>query len=197
MKDYLYWQTVQTETLGEFEVFQVRQTLAESKCVKQKQARFHTIVCCPWVNIIAITRDGEVVLVEQYRHGIRDLTVEIPGGCIDEEDEEPLQAAIRELREETGYVCQNWSLLGVNHPNPALQDNLCYTFLAEQAEKIEEPSFDGTGTERIKTSTVSITRLSSMIRSGQITHSLVITAFHYLMLKRPEYFQKLSFEDCN
>lgn len=186
LRELLYWDTVSTETLADCEVFMVRQTLAASKCSQKKHARFHTISCFPWVNIIALTREKQVVLVEQFRHGIRELTLEIPGGCIESSDCEPLEAAIRELREETGFISSKWSSLGVNHPNPALQDNLCYTFLAEEAEQVEEPSFDNSGTERIRTICLPIAEVEELICQGKITHSLVIAAFHYLLLKRPE-----------
>jgi 8-oxo-dGTP pyrophosphatase MutT (NUDIX family) len=160
--------------------------LASSHCNAKETSSFYTIACDPWVNVIAITEENQVVLVEQYRHGIEGLTLEIPGGCVDVTDSDPCAAAVRELREETGYIADRWSFLGKNHPNPALQNNLCYTYLAEGVRLIESPQFDGSGTEKINTHLVNLSDIGSLIRDGNISHALVITAFHFLTLERPE-----------
>ncbi|MDZ4837577.1 MAG: NUDIX hydrolase [Candidatus Melainabacteria bacterium] len=162
--------------------------LAESRDEARKQSRFYTLSCSPWVNVIAINDLGSVLLVEQYRHGVEGVTLEIPGGCIDPGDPDPLSGAIRELREETGYIARHWTYLGKNHPNPALQDNLCYTFLAEGISQVEQPVFDDTGTERLNSVEVSLSRINDLIRSGEISHALVITAFHFLAIERPDLF---------
>ena len=156
---------------------------------RRKTGRFFTLSCGTWVNIIALTPKNEVVMVEQYRHGIRAVTLEIPGGSVDLTDDDPGAAAIRELKEETGFISERWSFLGKNHPNPALQDNLCYTFLAEEARQVETPQFDNSGTEKTNTRFVNLRDISSLIRDGSITHALVITAFHFLNLTKAEIIQ--------
>ncbi len=85
----------------------------------------------PWVNVVALTERDEVVLIRQYRHGIGGVHWEIPAGSTDPEDTSMEEAARRELQEETGYVGGRWSLLATLSANPALQNNLTYTFLAE------------------------------------------------------------------
>jgi 8-oxo-dGTP pyrophosphatase MutT (NUDIX family) len=85
----------------------------------------------PWVNVVALTEKDEVVLIRQYRHGIAAVHWELPAGSTDPEDTSMEEAARRELREETGYVGGRWSLLTTLSANPALQNNLTYTFLAE------------------------------------------------------------------
>ena len=85
----------------------------------------------PWVNVVALTERDEVVLIRQYRHGIGAVHFEIPAGTTDPEDKSLEEAARRELQEETGYVGGRWSLLATLSANPALQNNLTYTFLAE------------------------------------------------------------------
>jgi ADP-ribose pyrophosphatase len=184
----LFWQALSKDLLAECKVFSVSSTLAESEHEDRKQSRFYTLSCSPWVNVIAINDDKSVLMIEQYRHGIEGVTLEIPGGCIDPTDENPMAGAIRELREETGYVAARWSYLGKNHPNPALQDNLCYTFLAEGISQLETPFFDNTGTERINSLYVPLGEVNDIIRSGEITHALVITAFHFLLIERPDLF---------
>ncbi len=182
-RDWLTWQKQSTERLAECKVFSVNKIVATSACGSKKSGNFYTLDCGPWVNIIAITPENSVVMVEQYRHGVEQLTLEIPGGCIDDSDAEPLDAAVRELREETGYVAESWSFLGKTHPNPALQGNLCYTYLARGARQIEKPRFDGTGTEKINTRLVNLKDVNSLICDGIISHALVIVAFHFLSLE--------------
>jgi len=85
----------------------------------------------PWVNVVAVTADDRVVLIRQYRHGIGAVHFEIPAGTTDPEDTALESAARRELLEETGYSGGTWSLLMTLSANPALQNNLTYTYLAE------------------------------------------------------------------
>jgi len=132
-----------------------------------------------WVNIIAITNNQEVILVKQYRYGAEITTLEIPGGMIDK-GEEPQIAAKREFLEETGYKAKNWQLIGVTDPNPAIQSNKCYTFLATELEYLKRPELDNT--EEIELITIPLNTIPIMIREGKISHSLVITAFYYYEL---------------
>jgi ADP-ribose pyrophosphatase len=183
-KKQLSWKTISRELIADCEGFLVHKTNAESTCEKQVRSGFHTITCSNWVNVIAITGDAQVVMAEQFRHGIAELTLEIPGGCIDESDLDPLSAAKRELLEETGYSSEKWTMLGKSHPNPALLNNVCYTFLAEDAKKVEEAKFDGTGTENIHCRLLALNSIDAQITDGTISHSLVLAAFHLLSIKR-------------
>jgi 8-oxo-dGTP pyrophosphatase MutT (NUDIX family) len=137
------------------------------------------IVACPdWVNLIALTPAQEVVLVRQYRHGTAKVSLEIPGGMVDP-GEEPFTTAVREMREETGYTCKQWYLLGVVEPNPAFQTNRCWTYLGLDATLTHPQALDGS--EMIDVEVAPLSSLSLRIASGEITHSLVIAAFfHYL-----------------
>jgi 8-oxo-dGTP pyrophosphatase MutT (NUDIX family) len=189
---WLQWETRSRQTLLNCKVFAVNTSLATSKGQPKKTGQFYTLSCGPWVNVIALTPSNEVVMVEQYRHGVEALTLEIPGGSVDLADDDPVAAAMRELKEETGFISERWSFLGKNHPNPALQDNFCYTFLAEEARQIEAPQFDDSGTEKINTRYVKLDDIASLIRDGGITHALVITAFHFLSLNRTDIVQAAS-----
>lgn len=127
-----------------------------------------------WVNVVALTKDeGHVVIVKQHRFGSGATTIEIPGGMIDP-GEDPLVAAERELREETGYVAAKWTSLGAVAPNPAFQDNVCHHFLAEDAELLDSQDLDDG--EDIIVTTLTPDEIVSAIRSGTISHALVITA---------------------
>ncbi|MBL8151753.1 MAG: NUDIX hydrolase [Blastocatellia bacterium] len=129
-----------------------------------------------WVNIIAITKSKDVILVRQYRHGSETVTLEIPGGMVDD-GESPEEAAKRELLEETGYSSRDLTLLGVCEPNPAIQNNLCYTFLATDVELEKEQKMDST--EDIEVILCPLKEIGEMIVKREITHALVIAAFHY------------------
>ena len=83
-----------------------------------------------WVNVVAVTPEGKIVLVRQFRFGSNALSLEVPGGVM-EEGEDPIAAGVRELSEETGYGGGKARLLGSVHPNPAIQDNRCHFVLVE------------------------------------------------------------------
>jgi 8-oxo-dGTP pyrophosphatase MutT (NUDIX family) len=94
-----------------------------------------------WVDVIALTRDLTIVLVEQYRHPIRQVRTEFPAGAV-EGDESPLAAIQREFREETGYVSDDWRLLGSAAVNPAWQNNRIHSFLALGARRAADQDLD-------------------------------------------------------
>lgn len=139
---------------------------------------FYVLETGAWVNIIALTEDDEVVLVHQYRHGTNQVHLEIPGGLVDP-GEEPETAAVRELLEETGYAGEV-SYLGEVHSNPAILNNLTYTYLVRNARRTAPPNLDST--EEIEVVTHPLADIPELIRTRVITHSLVICAFHHLSL---------------
>lgn len=130
-----------------------------------------------WVNVIALTQDSRLVLVRQFRFGIDDLSLEIPGGVI-ERGEDPLAAGLRELAEETGFAGRNARLLGSVHPNPAIQSNRCHLVLVEGAEWKQAPAWDAD--EDIAVATAPVDEVLDWARTGRITHSLVLCGlFHF------------------
>lgn len=128
-----------------------------------------------WVNIIPVTRSGEVVLIRQFRFGVWQDSLEIPGGMVDP-GEDPQAAAVRELEEETGYVPAQVIPLGWVHPNPALQSNRCHSFLALDCEQRHEGALDEG--EDITVELHPRAGVPQLILSGKISHSLVVAAFY-------------------
>jgi ADP-ribose pyrophosphatase len=169
------WNLVKSEELNSYKVFSTRKDISLSP-VTGKDHDFYVIEAPDWVNVVAVTPDGQIILIKQYRHGVQSVTLEIPGGMVDP-GESPLQAAKRELLEETGYFSDEWTCIGKVHPNPAIQDNTCYTFLAKNAKKIQKPNFEGT--EDIISLLVPASSIPNLVAEGKITHSLVISAFYW------------------
>ncbi|MCH9650698.1 MAG: NUDIX hydrolase [Deltaproteobacteria bacterium] len=134
-----------------------------------------------WVNVIAILPDDQVLFVRQWRYGLAQSTLEIPGGVV-EPGEEELVGAQRELLEETGYRARTWKRLGEVHPNPAMQTNRTGTWVATDLERVGEA--EGDGEEELELVLVPLKEVPRRIANGVITHSLVVAAFYLLNLNR-------------
>ena len=131
-----------------------------------------------WVHVVPLTDDGQVVCVRQYRAGTDAVTLEIPGGVVDPEDESPIAAARREMREETGYTADAFTSIGHVDPNPAIQNNRCHTVRADGARLAGAQALDGS--EEIDVELADLDAIPSPIATGRITHSLVVAAFYLL-----------------
>jgi len=137
-------------------------------------------MCSPdWVNAVPITSDGQVVLVRQHRWGIDAPSLEIPGGIVDP-GEDPIDAARRELLEETGYAGGHWEELGWVWPNPAIQDNRTWMYLARGVEPVAEPSPDSG--EDITIELHSLDAVRELIADGTIAHSLAVVSLQSVFL---------------
>ncbi|MGI8786404.1 MAG: NUDIX hydrolase [Pyrinomonadaceae bacterium] len=170
------WTRRASKQIADCRVFRVREDSCERESDGAKHS-FFVIENPDWVNVIALTKEKEVVLIEQYRQGTEEITLEIPGGMIDE-NEPPETAARRELLEETGYDSNEFVFLGKSRPNPAIQTNWMYHFLALDCEKVQETSFDEH--ESVITKLAPLKEVENLIASGEITHSLVLAGFYFL-----------------
>jgi len=173
------WELLESRVDRDYRVFRIQSELAMSPRTK-KVGKFYTIDTRDWVNVIPVTPDGEIVMIKQYRHGSKEVTLEIPGGLVDEAD--PREAARRELLEETGYAGDSVELLGFVNPNPAIFNNRCHTYLIENAREISEKTLDPD--EDIEVVLMSAEEIPSIIAGGGINHSLVIVAFHFYFMKK-------------
>ena len=123
-----------------------------------------------WANVVALTKNGDVVLVRQYRHGVCDVLWEFPGGVV-EDGEDPMDGAKRELLEETGYTSSNLIQVARLYPNPALQTNTLYCFLALDAEKVGGQNLDAG--EDIEVDLMPLDKLIEMTMRGEFPHALM------------------------
>jgi 8-oxo-dGTP pyrophosphatase MutT (NUDIX family) len=131
-----------------------------------------------WVTIVALTKQQEVLLIRQYRHGARQILLELPGGGVNE-SEEPLVAAKRELLEETGYTSDNMIAVGRVSPNPASHTNLMYAYLALNAEKLSSQSLDET--EEIEVFPTPLEEAILMVKNGELLQSLHVSSFFFAL----------------
>ena len=135
-----------------------------------------------WVQVIAIDADENLVVVRQYRHGVGKVTLEVPSGCIDADDVDPLAAAARELREETGYAADALRLVGVITNNPANQTNRIYIVLAEGARPVSGQSLDES--EEIAVELMPVAQARAIALAGGFDHSAQIAALLIALEKR-------------
>ncbi len=172
------WKLISSRVDRSFRIFNLRTDHARSPRTGQTHD-FYILESPDWVNVIPLTSDNEVVLIRQYRHGTREVTLEIPGGLV-EGDSSPEDAGRRELIEETGYEGPEWVLLGSVHPNPAFLTNQCYTYLARHVTRVKKQNQDEK--EDIEVLLKPLKEIPRLIREKQITHALVVAAFyHYFM----------------
>lgn len=170
------WPKIDSKPLADYRIFQSRQDVRRSPRTNQVHT-FYVLESPDWMNVIPITSDGNVVFVHQFRHGIETVTMEIPGGLVDP-GEAPAETARRELMEETGYSAEEIIPIGIVTPNPAFLDNRCYSYLATNVHRVQEPEMDGA--EDIEVSEVPLIEVPQLIKARTITHSLVIAAFYHL-----------------
>ena len=175
MSDLKPWVRTGSRPVADCRVFTVRADDRISPRTDQEHT-FFVIEAADWVNIIPVTPEGQYVFVKQFRHGTEEMSLEIPGGIIDPEDPNPMTAARREMREETGYDSANIMYLGPIAPNPAILNNRCHMFVAHDVVPVGELVMDGA--EDIEVVLVAPADVPRLIADGTISHALVAVAFY-------------------
>lgn len=170
--DSLRWRKVSSEPGPELPLFNVR---FDQVCHPRTGEGFCRMVleAPDWTNVVATTDDGDIVMVEQYRFGVEELTLEPVGGIVDD-GEEPIDAARRELLEETGYGEGTWRSLGVVQANPAYHNNLCHLWRADGVRLIQDQSLDPG--ESIRVHLMSLEQVRKAIADGRFLHPLGLAA---------------------
>ncbi|MCW3466843.1 NUDIX hydrolase [Chitinophaga nivalis] len=133
-----------------------------------------------WVNAVALTADGQAIMVRQYRQGIGKTLLEIPGGTMDAGETSPLLAMQRELLEETGYRFEEMISLGTIAPNPASSNNITHMFLATGGVKVQEQELDPT--EELEVVVMPLAELQQLVLDNKIVQSLHTTCIFYALL---------------
>lgn len=131
---------------------------------------FYIVEVSDWINVIAITEDGKFLLEEQYRHGAQRICYELPAGNVNF-DETPLEAAKRELLEETGYAGGEWRPFGQYMPNASGMNNTCYTFIAKGVKKLQEPHLEDS--EDIKLYLLTIKQIKEYLKEEKICEAVM------------------------
>ncbi|MBL0926803.1 MAG: NUDIX hydrolase [Phycisphaerales bacterium] len=131
--------------------------------------------------VCAVTDDGQIVLVRQFRHGNETQTLELPGGILDEHEADPMAAARRELEEETGFGGGDWSVLGEIDPAPALQNNRAVFFLARGVRRLGPPRPDAG--EDVAIELTPAAKIGELIATGAIRGALMVAGLALLREK--------------
>jgi ADP-ribose pyrophosphatase len=176
------WRRVRSHRLQRCRIFDLDRVEFDPRDGRPPQG-FYVIDAPSWINVIPLTPDRTVLLVRQFRFGVQQATLEIPGGMCDP-DESPRDAARRELLEETGHSSDRLEPLGWVYPNPAVQTNRCYTFLALDVRRVSDPRPDPN--ESFEHVEVPLDQIPRLIADGEINHALVVAAFQLLQARRLE-----------
>ncbi len=171
-----------SKPVGDFRIFKIRSDTR----INPRTGRDHDFFVLDsvnWVNIIAVTPDQKLVMVEQFRHGSDTFELEIPGGMMDPHETDPVATAVRELREETGYEGEHARVLGKVWSNPAIMSNVTYTVIIENCRLRHGVEFDHG--EDLVTRLIPAAEASKLVADGKIGHSLVVVAlFHFDLWRR-------------
>jgi len=133
-----------------------------------------------WANAVALTEDNKIIMVRQYRHAAGVVSLEIPGGVI-ENGESPETGMKRELLEETGYQFDNLELLCKLHANPSTANNITHCYLARGGKKIQGQHLDEQ--EQIEVEEYTINEVKQLLADNKITQALHCTTLFYALMK--------------
>lgn len=173
------WRRLGGEVVYDAGIFRVRRDAYEHE--GSPTHPFHVLEANSWINVVPVTAAGEIVLVRQYRHGIQEPTIEIPGGMVDGRDRDPAAAAVRELLEETGYAGAAPELMGTVSSNPAILTNRTHCFVVRDAKPVRAPAPDPH--EDVTVELRPAEQVREMVLRGEIHHSLSACALLFYFLR--------------
>ncbi|MDR2778914.1 MAG: NUDIX hydrolase [Puniceicoccales bacterium] len=173
------WEQLSKETLAEYEIFSVARCKLKNLS-NNKSGDFYIIDCNNWVQVVAETSTNQIVMVYQYRFGSHKLSLELPGGIM-EQGENVIEAAQRELEEETGFCGDSAKIIATLYPNPAIQTNVLSVVLIKNCTKKKDTHFDEF--EDLTTSLMTKQNLMRAVATGEISHCITIASIaKYILL---------------
>ena len=167
------WKILKEEIIAEYPIFSIKKSLRQNPLSKE-EIEFILVNGLDWVNVLAFTENEELVLVRQYRHGIEEYTLELPGGCVEKHEQDAKKAAMRELLEETGYFSDDVQYLGALRPNPAMYNMRNTFFIARDCKKVGNQNLDQG--EDIDIVVKPYAEILSTVKSGEFTHGMCTAA---------------------
>jgi 8-oxo-dGTP pyrophosphatase MutT (NUDIX family) len=177
------WKILSSEYLFNDLWFKVRKDKCESPGGKIIDP-YYVYEFPTWVNALALTEDGKVILEKQYRHALGEVCIELPGGCVDDTDKNLEEAVARELLEETGYSFSSYEYLGKISANPSTNNNLMHMYLAKGGKKVASQHLDGN--EEIEVDLVTIQELKDLLRQNKFIQAMHVTCILYGLEKLGE-----------
>ncbi|TVR47673.1 MAG: NUDIX hydrolase [Puniceicoccaceae bacterium] len=171
------WSLVGEAAHADCKVFHVYRERFRQDGARGREGEFYVCRTRPFALVLGLTPERELVLVRQFRFGSRDFSLEVPGGLVDA-GESPLEAAVRELREETGYEGRSPREIGRVRSNPAILNNWCHFVLIEEA--VGSGALQWDENEEMEILTAPVGQVLAWAREGAITHALAVGALFYL-----------------
>jgi ADP-ribose pyrophosphatase len=171
-EDERAWRVIRSEPGPGLPIFKSRFDWIENPR-NHKELQAVILEAPDWVNVVALTPEEKIITVSQFRFGIRRQSLEIPAGLVDP-GEEPLEAARRELAEETGYTASEWKSTGWSYANPAFLNNRAHHFLARNVRRTQAPQLeDG---EDILSGELTLDEVRRAIRTGTMRNAMTLLA---------------------
>lgn len=170
------WKILSSEYLYRAPWFTIRKDICETPTGKIVDP-YYVYEFPAWVSALAITKDNKVVMVRQYRHGLQETIIEVPGGCVDDTDASHQAAIERELMEETGFRFDRYQYLGKVSPNPSTNNNLMHMYLATGGEKVSEQQLDQN--EEIEVELLELDEVRELIEQNRIVQALHVCTIMY------------------
>lgn len=173
------WPVLESKVVGDFKIFTLKATRKRSPRTGV-EATYYALETEDWVNVVALTSEDQLVLVEQFRHATNTIELELPGGMMNKGEKDPIAAGCRELREETGYDGDGGQVIGSCYANPAILTNRSHTILVQNC--VQKYPLEWDAGEDMNIHLVPAEDIPHLVASGVIRHSVMVAALHYYQL---------------